>query len=402
MTAPTNYPPIAFDAAGNLARCIVCSETFSRCRCPEGFNGTKISSRVRHGIATWGASTCRACGEIPLHCHCAADVLDSIRQSGTDNPSSRLDQLRQALLDSAALDSIPVPQPLIDGILYADTLAWLHGKPGCGKSFVALDWAACIAGGLPWQMHETAQGPVLYVIAEGVSGLRGRVRAWEDYAQQKTAVTFLPVAVQFLDPRDLAAITAIAGELKPVLIVIDTQARVTVGADENSARDMGRFVAEADKLRQASKACVLLVHHEARAGDNMRGSTALEGAAATLIRITKDGTFLRLDCPKQKDAAPFDPIRLRLVPQLGSVTIQSHDGVGLDEEMSASEQKIIGVLRESFGTTGASGSKLFDVAGVAKTSYYRALNRLVTHGAVRNVGTKKRPHYEIADGEATR
>lgn len=370
MTAPTDYPPYAFDAAGNLAHCNVCSETFSWCRCPEGFDGIKI----------------------------LANKWDLNGQAA----GSRIDQLRHALLSSDTLDTIPEPQPLIDGILYADTLAWLHGKPGCGKSFVALDWAACIAAGLPWQMHGTAQGPVLYVIAEGVSGLRNRVRAWEDNAQQKTAVTFLPVAVQFPDPRDLAAIIALADELKPVLIVIDTQARVTVGADENSARDMGTFVAAADQLRRASKACLLLVHHEARAGENMRGSTALEGAATTLIRVTKDGTHVRLDNPKQKDAAEFEPIRLRLVPQLASVTIQSHDGVGLDEEMSASEQKIIGVLRESFGTTGASGSKLFDVAGIPKTSYYRALNRLVTNGAVRNVGTRKRPHYEVPNGEASR
>jgi AAA domain-containing protein len=64
-------------------------------------------------------------------------------------PVSRIDELRNALLDSDALDSLPAPQPLIDGILYASTLAWLHGKPGCGKSFVALDWAGCIASGLP-------------------------------------------------------------------------------------------------------------------------------------------------------------------------------------------------------------------------------------------------------------
>lgn len=42
--------------------------------------------------------------------------------------------------------------------------------------------------------------------------------------------------VQFLGAIDLAAVITLAGDLQPVLIVIDTQARVTVGADENSAR----------------------------------------------------------------------------------------------------------------------------------------------------------------------
>jgi hypothetical protein len=240
-------------------------------------------------------------------------------------------------------------------------------------------------------------GPVLYVIAEGVTGLRQRVRAWEDYTGQRTKVSFLPVAVQFLSAIDRAAIIELAHDLKPVLIVIDTQARVTVGVDENSARDMGELVAAADRLRQATGACVLFVHHEARAGENMRGSTALEGAAATIVRVTKDGAHLVAENPKQKDAAGFEPIRLRLVPRLESAVVQSHDGVGLAEELSASEQKIIDTLRDLFGTDGAPGSRLFDVAGLPKTSYYRALKGLVITGAVVNIGNRKRTHYVLAE-----
>ena len=236
---------------------------------------------------------------------------------------SRAGQLRAALIHTYGLDDLPVPEALIDGILYRDTLAWLHGKPGHGKSFVALDWAGCVSVGWMWQGRVTMQGPVLYVIAEGVTGLRQRVRAWEDYADTRAGVAFLPVAVQFLSALDLAAVIEVARDLHPVLIVVDTQARVTVGADENSARDMGEFVAAADRLRRATGACVLFVHHESRAGENMRGSTALEGAAATIARVTKDGPHLLLENPKQKDAAPFDPIRLRLVPRLESATVQS-------------------------------------------------------------------------------
>ena len=99
-----------------------------------------------------------------------------------DNPvARRLTALRNQLVDSAGLDSIPPPQPLVDGILYLDSLAWLHGKPGHGKSFVALDWAGCVATGAPWQGHEvTSRGTVVYLAAEGVAGVRQRVRAWEE------------------------------------------------------------------------------------------------------------------------------------------------------------------------------------------------------------------------------
>lgn len=313
---------------------------------------------------------------------------------------SRSDQLRAAVINSYGLDDLPAPEALIDGILYKDTLAWLHGKPGCGKSFVALDWAGCVSVGLPWQGRPVTVGPVLYVIAEGVTGLRQRVRAWEDHAGGRTMAAFLPVAVQFLDAIDFHALTGIARDLRPVLIVIDTQARVTVGADENSARDMGTFVAAADKLRQATDACVLFVHHESRSGENMRGSTALEGAAATLIRITKDGSQLRAENVKQKDTAPFDPIRMRLVPRLDSAVVYSHDGLGVTPELAASEQKILDTLRESFGSNGAPASRLLRASALPESSFYRALKRLADLGEVVNLGNKKRTLYVLAEHDA--
>lgn len=314
---------------------------------------------------------------------------------GVDNAAKRLDELRGALLDSASLDSIPPPQPVIDGLLYRDSLAWLHGKPGHGKSFIALDWAGCVSTGLPWQLHEVTQGPVLYLAAEGTPGLRQRVRAWEDRAACAMAAMFLPIAVQLLLPADLEAFTRLASELQPILIVIDTQARVTVGADENSARDMGMLVAAADRIRTATRACVLLVHHEARGGDNMRGSTSLEGAAASIMRASKDGSHIKLDTTKQKDLEEPGPIALRLVQHLDSAVIQSADEAGVTEDLADSQNAILTALRESFGTTGAPGGRLLEVTGLKKTTFYRSLNRLARDGYIVNTGTRKRPHWEL-------
>lgn len=318
-------------------------------------------------------------------------------QEQDDPVARRLTALRSQLVDSAGLDSIPPPQPLVDGILYLDSLAWLHGKPGHGKSFVALDWAGCVATGAPWQGHEvTSRGTVVYLAAEGVSGVRQRVRAWEERTGiAMDGVRFLPVAVQLLHYTDREALVMLLADLAPVLVVIDTQARVTVGADENSAKDMGELVAAADQIREATKACVLMVHHESRAGENMRGSTALEGAATTIVRVSKDGPHIRMDCPKQKDAAPFDPKLLRLQPCGPSAVLESHSGVGLAHELSDSEDKIMRTMRDSFGTTGASGSVLREASEVPKSSFYRALNLLVTKGLLKSTGTKARPFYEL-------
>jgi hypothetical protein len=314
------------------------------------------------------------------------------------NPTQqRVTQLRAALVDTRGLDSIPDPVPLISGVLFHDSLAWLYGKPGSGKSFVALDWAGCIAGGLPWNLRECSRGTVLYLVAEGASGIRRRVRAWEQMTgQSMDGVVFLPVAVQLLNGIDLSALVALIGEMGPTLVVIDTQARVTVGADENSNGEMGKVVAAADRIRAASGACVLMVHHSGKNGLDMRGASAFEGAATSIIRVTSDGDWIDVTCDKQKDAEQFPPIRLRMSPTGESVTLV---GSGTDPlESSPSGTRVYDALREHFGTTSATGPQLQEVSGIPKTSFYRALNALVKTGQVRNIGTQSRPRYALPNG----
>jgi hypothetical protein len=327
--------------------------------------------------------------------HLAAGLgLGELRPAG--EAPTRLDVLRRALLDSDGLDNLPAPEPLIDGLLYRDSLAWLHGKPGHGKSLLALDWACCIAAGLPWLRRPVTGGAVLYVIAEGATGLRARVRAWEDRAGLKTAVRFLPVAVQLLQLGEPEAVAALAAELACALVVLDTQARMSVGADENSSQDMGRLVEAADKIRMASGACVQLVHHEARAGDNMRGSTALEGAATTILRAVKDGSRLELTNPKQKDAAEADPVTLWVVPRLQSVVIAGKPDSPTLDLRADSENKILKALLDLFGTTGAAATTLREATGLSKSTFHWALNRLVKDGLVQNLGSRTRTCYALA------
>ncbi|MDE3725339.1 AAA family ATPase [Nocardiopsis sp. N85] len=366
-------------------------------RSPLDRKGADVSDHLAHGLTLddlvpLDEAPAEDLDEVP-----ADDAQDD--ETTGDPVADRLAALRALLIDSAGLDNIPPPEPIIDSVLFRDSLAWLHGKPGHGKSFVALDWAGSVAVGRAWQGHHvTRPGGVVYLVAEGVTGVRQRVRAWEAAAgTPMTGVRFLPVAVQLLSPIDRDAFVALVAELRPVLIIIDTQARVTVGADENSAQDMGRLVAAADALREQTSACVLLVHHEARAGDTLRGSTALEGAAHTLIRAHKDGPTVRIDCMKQKDAEPFPPLLLRLVPRGPGAVLESHSGMGPGSDLSPTDVKLLGIMRDSFGTTGATGAQLRETSEIPKSSFYRALNTLVERGLVVNTGTDKRPFYVLPE-----
>jgi len=50
------------------------------------------------------------------------------------------------------------PDWLLRGMLERDTLALIFGDPGCGKSFLAIDWASRIATGTPWRGHAVQGG----------------------------------------------------------------------------------------------------------------------------------------------------------------------------------------------------------------------------------------------------
>ncbi|MCA1646651.1 MAG: helicase RepA family protein [Chloroflexi bacterium] len=52
----------------------------------------------------------------------------------------------------------------------------------------------------------------------------------------------------------------------PVALFTDTLARGMVGVDENSAQDMGLFIQTADRIRQATGATVVVLHHHGKSG----------------------------------------------------------------------------------------------------------------------------------------
>jgi hypothetical protein len=314
----------------------------------------------------------------------------------------RYHELSARLVDSTRLDELPKPEPLIENTLSMDSLAWLAGKPGHGKSFVALDLACHVATGTKWRGLDVQQGKVLYIVGEGAQGLEQRKDAWEAgnvIEVPADALTFLPVAVQVMHNPDIGALRRIVAELEPVLIVIDTQARSTVGAEENSSKDMGHLVSALDAIRLECGACILVVHHEARAGENMRGSTALEGAATTILRAVKEGRIVTLKCAKQKDGAEFDPIIGLLEKAWNGSVYYSHEAVVVSDLMTEAETKLLGSLRESFGSDGASASQLLKVSGLPEQTFYRARKALVNKGIIANIGSASRTRYVLTEGQ---
>jgi len=247
-------------------------------------------------------------------------------------PHEAADGLRARLLTVEQLRELPPPGWLVDGVLAANTLAVLYGRPGAAKTFLALDWALSVASGAWWSGREVLGGDVLYLAAEGVSGLGRRVAAWQQARNvvEVPGIQWLGAAVNLLDEAQTQALVRLVDDTQPVLVVIDTLARSMVGGDENSARDVGLAIEAADRIRQAARTAVLLVHHSGKDGLSPRGSSALEGAADTIVEARADGDRVTLRCVKAKDAEPFDDIALHRVAVADSVVLSVPRGRGTD------------------------------------------------------------------------
>jgi hypothetical protein len=245
------------------------------------------------------------------------------------------------LLSVDQLKTMPPPKPLINGLLDLDTTAWLIGASGSYKSFVALDLAAHVGRGDDWRGRAVHRGEVLYVVAEGARGMKLRVEAWErEYGPMKD-VTFLPRPVQ-ANSDAWSVLVEVCRRRRPALVVIDTQARVTIGLDENSNSDMSLYAERADQIKRASGACVLTVHHLGRTGTNARGASAIDGAQDAELRVERKGTYsIELHMDKQKDQAEEGPVRIALRrseggadPETGrdlSSLVLDHAAAGLGE-----------------------------------------------------------------------
>ncbi len=286
----------------------------------------------------------------------------------------------------------PQPRWLVDGLVIEDTLAAIVGAPASYKSFLALDLALSVATGQPWTGRAVQQAPVVYVTAEGGTGIGRRIQAWERFHQVSTpACYFLPHAVAFLEDVEVEALIEAIRTLPetPKVIVVDTVARCLVGGEENSAKDMGLFVANADRLRQETGALIVMVHHTGKAGKGMRGSSALPAALDTIIAVQRTGDAISVRSEKQKDAEEFATITLAATPvEIGSggssVVLTPAAGRAAMHGYDRKAETALRVLAElgPDGATATEWKRACEAVGLSPSSYNRARQALIERDRV--------------------
>jgi hypothetical protein len=351
--------------------------------------------------------------EIPRNSHLSdASHRDAEPKRGSSKPHIKfltVDELLQQ----------PPIEPLIEDVLVKDSLATLSSTFGKGKTFLAIDMVCSIATGEKWFGRKVAEGLVLYVAAEGSRGFRQRIlaragsRLHDRNNPMRRRLRVLPHAVNFMIPAEFEALLEEVRSMseRPVLIVLDTLARSMVGGEENSARDMGIFVDGCERLREATGATVLVIHHFGKNGEGERGSSALGGAADTMLEIAEENGALKLSCKKQKDGLEFEPVYFRLVPTTVEVRADGRAVTscvvapidkpetpklerGPENQEEDASSKIVRALREC-GSEGMTGPQIKAATGIVKGTFYDHLKDLIERNVVEIVPGSNPKRYRL-------
>ena len=334
--------------------------------------------------------------------------------SAADRGSAALDAL--PLLPELEFDmgddltQVEAPDELIEGVLTRGALSALYGDSNTGKTFLALDLAAAVARGASWMGRRTEGGLVLYLATEGPRSVRARALAYQranDVQLRLLAIVKSPIDL-FDGKADSTAVIALVTKLEAAysqrveLIVGDTLSRLSAGANENSGEDMSIVVRNIDRIRTATGAHFLLIHHTGKeAARGMRGWSGMRAAIDTEIEVTADeATGERAaEITKQRDlAGKGTRIGFRLhVVQLGIGKWSAPITSCVVEPTDAPEKpkrgrrvsEIAGAITEMLTTKGG-GVRKADVAKHFEGRYergpvYREMKKLATAGVLLDV-----------------
>lgn len=243
----------------------------------------------------------------------AATLFHEARAAGWQDTtkmrdSHEADARRYRMQSPDDLLSAPPLRWLVRGVLPTTGLAALYGPSGSGKSFLALDLCAAIAGSANWFGRRVDAAPVTYLCLEGEAGMGKRVKAWREYNGRA-----LPDRLRFItqsfdlrsaaDIEDLCAAVLATG-WRDGVVVIDTLNRATPGADENASTDMGNIIEACKEIQRGIGGVVLAVHHTGKdAAKGLRGHSSLFAALDAVIEVKRDGDRREWFVAKSKDDA---------------------------------------------------------------------------------------------------
>lgn len=216
------------------------------------------------------------------------------------------------------LDQIDDTGPQHDWLLYgwlsAGDKSVVAGASRSAKSFLAIHIGMSCAFNMPVFGIAIKHGGVIYQAGEGALGVKKRLRAWRQHhgvvfsANDPFVLLQKPIDI-YRSPEGVKDLIdeinahAKTFEVPLRLVVIDTLAKATAGADEISGKDMGMVLDNVDQIQSKTGAHVMLVHHMNADKSRVRGHTSIYANVDQVVLVERDETtkIRTVTLDKQKD-----------------------------------------------------------------------------------------------------
>jgi phage/plasmid primase-like uncharacterized protein/KaiC/GvpD/RAD55 family RecA-like ATPase len=210
-----------------------------------------------------------------------------------------IDKLKVVFGDQLGSD-YEAPDELVEGLMTIGSSVVVYGDSNSGKTFWALSVATAIATGTDCYGRQTDPGLVVYLASEAPASIRSRMQAIKKfYGCNLENLAMVPVPMNFYngdqDSQDVIELVRAIEQIKGKrvrLIIGDTLARMSAGANENSGEDMGPVMARFDQVATATGAALMIIHHNGKdAAKGARGWSGIRAHIDTEIEVTeKEGT----------------------------------------------------------------------------------------------------------------
>lgn len=210
-----------------------------------------------------------------------------------DQPLVR--QLSCVLANDLPDGDVEFDDELVEMTLGCSTISVMYGDSNSGKTFAAIDMGASICLGIPWLGRNCVSGMVVYLATEAAASVQLRLRAYQrHHGVRVPGFVIVQSPINLFDGNaDTSAVISLVERLesehseKVVLIIGDTLARISAGANENSGEDMGVVMNNADAIRAATGATFLWIHHTGKdQAKGMRGWSGIRAAIDTEFEVT--------------------------------------------------------------------------------------------------------------------
>jgi AAA domain len=207
------------------------------------------------------------------------------------------------------------------------------GEPKCCKSFLALDLAVAVAGGVPCLRRFAVPDPgrvLLYAAEDAHPIVRRRlegIAAAVGVDLRDLDIQVITAPTLRLDlPADRLVLQEAVARLQPRLLILDPFVRLH-RIDENASGEVAPLLAYLRELQRRYALAVLVVHHAKKGAGNVRAGQALRGSSEfhawgdSNLYLRRDGDTLTLTV-EHRAAPTLKPMKIALVEAGEALALQ--------------------------------------------------------------------------------